>query len=193
MDMIPGWPVSSIPQCKWNYHEDASLELFQAIGCFEPTLIEAHQASKMICTVTSLKSRIKTSSLYEDIITSSNEVFKDSESGMAVEIRKISTLTRETAKGYLIVEQIVGSQILTLELEAKQSDLWNIACIFVKLYTRTYWKDWPHKTQFTNNAMQFIAMWCTEPPSKLFTLRGCSISGGGRNIVTSTVGDHGWG
>ena len=42
--MIQGLPVSSIPQCNWNRHEDAWLESFQAIGHFEPTSIEAHQS-----------------------------------------------------------------------------------------------------------------------------------------------------
>jgi hypothetical protein len=86
--MMPGLPVSSIPQCKENRHEGACLEFFQAIGRFEPIYMEAHQASKMICKVRSLKSRIKTPSFLEEIITSSNEVFKDCVFDMAVDIRK---------------------------------------------------------------------------------------------------------
>jgi hypothetical protein len=46
--MMPGLAFSSIPQCKENRHEGACLELFKAIGRFEPTVIEAHHASKMI-------------------------------------------------------------------------------------------------------------------------------------------------
>jgi hypothetical protein len=43
---------------------------------FEATFIEAHHASKMICKVTLLKSRIKTPSLLEEIVTSNNDVVK---------------------------------------------------------------------------------------------------------------------
>jgi len=52
--MMPGQPVSSIPQCILNRHEGACRELFQTICCFESPFIEAHQASKMICKVRSL-------------------------------------------------------------------------------------------------------------------------------------------
>jgi len=84
--MISGLPVSIIPQCKYNPIEDACLESFQAIGRLEPTFIRAHHASKMICKVSALKSGIKTPSFLEEIITTSNEVFKDFESDMAVGI-----------------------------------------------------------------------------------------------------------
>jgi len=84
--MMPGLPVSSIPQCKLNRHEGACLELFQAIGRFEPTFIDAHQASKMVCKVRSLISRINTCSSLEEIITSSNDVFNDVECVIAVGI-----------------------------------------------------------------------------------------------------------
>jgi len=87
--MMPGLPVSSIPQCKYHLHEGACLELFRAIVRFEFTFIEAHQASEMICKVTSLKSQINTGSFLEEIIFSSNEVFKDLESNMAVGIRQV--------------------------------------------------------------------------------------------------------
>jgi len=76
---MPGLRLSSIPQCKWNRHQGACLELSKAIGCFEPTFIKAHQASKMICKVRLLKSQIKKHSSSQEIITSSNEVFKDLE------------------------------------------------------------------------------------------------------------------
>jgi hypothetical protein len=71
--------------------------------------MEAHQASKMICKVRSLKSRIKTRSFLEEIITSSNEVFKDCVSDMAVEIQKLCNPTRETAENNDTVNQIAGS------------------------------------------------------------------------------------
>ena len=55
-------------------------------GCFVPTFIEAHQVSNMICKSRSLKSRIKTSLYSDEILTSSDEVFKDWESDLAVGI-----------------------------------------------------------------------------------------------------------
>jgi hypothetical protein len=117
--MMSGLPVSSIPQCKFNRHEGACLEFFQTIGRIELTFIEAHQASKMIFTVTSLKSRIKTLSFLEEIITSNNEVFKDCISDMAVEIRKLGNPTGVTAENNDTVKKIAGSQILTVQLQGK--------------------------------------------------------------------------
>ena len=84
--IMAGLPVSSIPQGKLNCHEGAYLELFQAIESFESTFIEVHQASNMIWRVRSFKSRIKTRLLLEDIITSSHEVFIDSELDMMLGI-----------------------------------------------------------------------------------------------------------
>jgi hypothetical protein len=46
--------------------------------------MEAHQPSKMICKVKSLESQIQTHLFFEDIITSTNEVFKDFVSDIAV-------------------------------------------------------------------------------------------------------------
>jgi len=106
--MMPGLSVSSIPQCKSNRREGACQEFFQAIGRFEPTFIEAHQASKMICKVRSLKSRIKTRSFLKDITTSSNEVFKDWVYNVAVDIRKLGNPSRETAENNDTVKQIAG-------------------------------------------------------------------------------------
>ena len=101
--MMPGLPFSSIPQCKQNRHEGTCLELFQAIGCFEPTFIEAHHASKMICKVRSLKSRIKTRSFLEEIITPRKEVFKDCESDMVVKFRMLGNPTWKIAESIVIV------------------------------------------------------------------------------------------
>jgi len=70
----------------------------------------------MIYQVRSLKSRIKTRSYLEEIITSSNDVFNDCVSDMAVEIQKLSNPTPETAENNDTVQQIAGSQILTLQL-----------------------------------------------------------------------------
>jgi hypothetical protein len=63
----------------------------------------------MISKVKLLKSRIKTRSFLEEIITSSNEVFKDCVSDMAAEIRKLGNPTCETAENNDTVQQIVGS------------------------------------------------------------------------------------
>jgi len=107
--MMPGLPVSSIVQCEQTRHESECLEVFQAIGHFEPTFIEAHQASKTICKVRSLKSRIKPHSFLEEIINSSNEVFEDFESDMVVGIRNLSNPTQTPAKGNGTVKQTAGS------------------------------------------------------------------------------------
>jgi len=107
--MMPGLPVSSIPQCRWNRHDSTCQESFQTIGRFEVSFIEAHQASKMVCNVRSLKSRMKTCSFMEEIITSSNELFKDFVSDMAVEIRMLGIPTRETAENNDTVKTTAGS------------------------------------------------------------------------------------
>jgi len=96
--MMPGLPVFSIPQCKQNCHKGTCLASFQAIGRFELTFIEALRASKVICKVRSLKSRIKTRSSLEEMTTSSNELLKDFESDMAVGIRNLGNLTPNTAE-----------------------------------------------------------------------------------------------
>jgi len=79
------------------------------MGRFELIFIEAHQASKMIYNVRSLKSQIKATSFLEEIITLSNEVFKDCLSNMVVEIGKLGISTRETAENNDTVTQNVGS------------------------------------------------------------------------------------
>jgi len=107
--MMPGLQVSSNPQCKENRYEGTCLESFQAIGSFESTFIEAHQASKQICKVTLLKLRIKRLSFLEEIINSSNEEFKDFESDMAVSIRMLGNLTWKTARRNDTVKQTAGS------------------------------------------------------------------------------------
>jgi len=50
----------------------------------QPSFIEAHHTSNMICKVRSLKSWNKTSSLLEAIMTSRNQVFTDWESDRVV-------------------------------------------------------------------------------------------------------------
>jgi hypothetical protein len=73
----------------------------------------------MICKVRSLKSRIKTGSFVEEIITSGNEEFKDFESDVAVGNRKLHYPIKDTPKSNIIIKQRVGLLILTLQLEAK--------------------------------------------------------------------------
>jgi hypothetical protein len=106
--MMPGLPVSSIPQCKLNRHNGVYLELFQSIGRFETSFIEAHQASKIICNVRSLKSRRKTRSFLVEIITSSKEVFKDFETDMAGIIITLGDPTQETANRNETVQETAG-------------------------------------------------------------------------------------
>jgi hypothetical protein len=72
--MMAGHLVSSIPQCRLNRHAGTGLEFFQGIELFELTMIDAHQASNMICKLRSFESQIKKRSDLDDIITSSNEV-----------------------------------------------------------------------------------------------------------------------
>jgi len=73
------------------------------------TFIEVHHASKMICKVRSLKSQIKTRSFFEEIITSSNEVFKDFVPDMAEDIRKLGNTTQKTAENNDPVKETRGS------------------------------------------------------------------------------------
>jgi len=63
----------------------------------------------MIYKVRLLKSRVKTRSFLEEIITSSNEVFKDSVSDMGVKIQKLGNPITETAENNDTVKQIAGS------------------------------------------------------------------------------------
>jgi len=71
--------------------------------------LQAHQASNMICKVRSLKWRIMTSSLWEETITLSNEVFNDSESDVAVGIRKLGNRTRKSAQSNDTATRTAGS------------------------------------------------------------------------------------
>ena len=107
--MMPRLAVSSIQQCEDNRHEGACWALFQALGRFESTYIQAHQASNMICKVRSLKSRIKKGLFLKEIITSSNEVFKDVESDMVVWNRQLGDPTWRNAESNDTTKQAVGS------------------------------------------------------------------------------------
>ena len=62
----------------------------------------------MICNVRSVKSQIKTGSFLEEIKTSSNEVFKDFISDMAVEIRMLGIPTQETTEHNNTVKSTAG-------------------------------------------------------------------------------------
>jgi len=107
--MIPGLLVASTSQCKWNRHQGACLEIFQAIGRFEPSFFEAHHSSKMNCNVWSLKSRMKTGSFLEEIITSTKVVFTDFEYDISVRIRRLVDPTRKTGKINNTVKQTASS------------------------------------------------------------------------------------
>jgi hypothetical protein len=62
---------------------------------------------------------MKTGSFLEEIIISSNQVFKDFECNMAVETKKPGNPTQETAENNDTVKHTVGSSILTLQLQGK--------------------------------------------------------------------------
>jgi hypothetical protein len=102
-NMIPQLPVSSIPQCKQNHHSGACVELYLAVGRFEPIFIEAHQASKKGWKVTSIKSQIMSLSFWEEIITLSKEGLKNCDSDMAVRSRSLVNPTQKTAESTIIV------------------------------------------------------------------------------------------
>ena len=63
----------------------------------------------MICNIRSLKSPIKRRSFSEEIITSSNEVFKDFATDMTVGMRMLGIPTRETAENHYKVKPTAGS------------------------------------------------------------------------------------
>jgi len=102
--MITGLAVSSIPHCKYNRHEGACPDLFQAIESFEHTFIKAHQTAKMICTVWLLKSPIKTCSFLQEIITSHNQIFNNFKSNIPIESTNLGTLPWEITENYVIVK-----------------------------------------------------------------------------------------
>jgi len=56
--------------------------------------------------------------------------------------------------------------------------------MFRKLYTKTYSKAWLLKTQFRNNAMQFVAVSLTEHSQQTLALHLHSTVRGGSYIVT---------
>jgi hypothetical protein len=108
--IFPRLPVSSNPRCKFNPHEDTCLELFRAIGLFHPTFIEPNQPLTMMCNVRAPKSQMTlTHSSLNEIITSSNKVFKDFESEMAVGSRKLGHPTWQAARSNVTIKQTAGS------------------------------------------------------------------------------------
>ena len=62
---------------------------------------------------------MKTPSFLEEIITSSNQVLKDFVSDMAVQIRMLGILTRDTVENNDTLKQTAGSSILTLQLQGR--------------------------------------------------------------------------
>jgi len=107
--IIPRLPVSSIPPCELNRHQGTCLEQFQVIEYFERTFIEADQAWKIIWTVSSLQSWIKTRSVFEDIIIPSNKEFQAFESDIAVGTWNLGNSDWVAVKSYLIVMYNAGS------------------------------------------------------------------------------------
>lgn len=128
------------------------------MGLYEPTVIEVHQAPKLISQVRSLYWEIKTISLLEEIASYSNEVFQHFESDIAVRLRNLANTPLETAESYVKVTKHSGPYISTSDLQAKKSNLYDLACIIVKLYTSTYQTDWPCTSEFGKNPMHFIAV-----------------------------------
>jgi len=105
---------------------------------------------------------------FEGIITSCNEIFKEFEWDIAVQIEKLANSAWKTVKCYVGWKLKVDSWTLTLKLQArKSSELIDIACVFVKLYTTIYWKDWLLITQCGNNVLQFRGVSLTEPLKQL--------------------------
>jgi len=74
-----------------------------------PTFVEAHEASKMIYKVRSLKLGTTAGSFLDEIITLSKEVFKGFESDIDAEIWKVSTPSQESAENNDTVKQPAGS------------------------------------------------------------------------------------
>jgi hypothetical protein len=91
--MMPGLPVASIQQFKYNRHDGLCLELFPGLCRFEPSFLEAHRALKTIFNIRSHKLRIKTGSFLEEIINLGQEVFKDIQSDMAVRLGMLRDTT----------------------------------------------------------------------------------------------------
>jgi hypothetical protein len=58
----------------------------------------------------------------EEMITSSNDVFKDVEPDMPVDILKLVKPPGETAENNDTVKQTGGSEIFSLQLQGKSSD-----------------------------------------------------------------------
>jgi len=83
------------------------------------SFIEAHGASNMIWNVRSIKLRMETRAFWEDIIPSSNKVFKDLESGTAERIWNLGNWNCIAVKSYVTVKYTAGFYILTLELQAR--------------------------------------------------------------------------
>ena len=102
--MTPGLQVSSIPQWKLNCHNVACHDLFQAMEQFEPPFIEDHKSQNIIWNVRSLKSRISTHSILEEIKISWNEVFEDVKSDISTGVYMLGKCNRESVKGYNIVQ-----------------------------------------------------------------------------------------
>jgi hypothetical protein len=96
--MIPKMPVVSLPQRQLERQARAGMELHHPMDNCEPTIVNTHQTSKVIGTVREYKSWYETPSLFDDIITSSNEIFKHFESNIILAIGIPGNLTEETVR-----------------------------------------------------------------------------------------------
>jgi len=157
--MMAGLPVSSIPHSNQKHHDGAGLESLQAIRHFKPTFIKTNQVSNMICKVKLLKWRIKRGLFLEQIITSSEQGI--SRYWIWHRSWNLNAWPFDLRDCQKLCYSKVRSWFLNIDSRAtgkKKSDLCDIACIFVKWNTKTYWKQWPFGTQFRNNVVQFITV-----------------------------------
>jgi len=102
--VMPWQLVFSILQCTFYRHDGECLHLFQTMGPCKPMKIEANWASNIICKVRLLKSQIMTPSSVQDILTSSNEVYIDTESEIMEGIWWLHNPTCEPAISYIMVK-----------------------------------------------------------------------------------------
>jgi len=77
IELISQLLVCSAPRCIWNCCHIVYLEVLQAIGHFEPTFIQALNASYKIVQARLLSWSIKTHSMLGDIKTSCKNIYTD--------------------------------------------------------------------------------------------------------------------
>jgi len=117
--MILGMQVCSIPKCKLYHHHAICPQIFPAIGHWKIPFIQVDQSLKVMCKIQSLTLSMHTGSYFEDIITSSSEVFTDLQSHIMVGIWKVGNPPQEAPKSDFIVNYNTGLKILTLDFQAE--------------------------------------------------------------------------